>query len=96
LEGNEDFIPYHFIFLLFMKVYGFVGSWKVDPAGLRETEFIGVMLAAGFRIANPAARIRINKIAHQERKSTGSTSVAPDLPWVWRVESRWQGPSGHG
>ena len=59
----------------------------LDPAGVRETEF--AWGGAGRRkFTNLAPCATDNMNPHQEMKSTGSTSVAPDSPWVWLVDSR--------
>jgi hypothetical protein len=45
------------------------GNWT--PLVSRETEFVGGMRAAGYRIANPAARIRKEGCPPKKRKSRG-------------------------
>jgi hypothetical protein len=59
------------------KIWGVPGG-KVDPAGFRETEFISGKRAAGTPIGCPAARLRIRRIAHQNRRETGSTTWVRD------------------
>jgi hypothetical protein len=62
------------------------GYWpqNMDPASVRETEFIAGMLRRRSRIARVAPRIRINEWVQSNLGGNGVHQLVSRLPWVFR------------